>query len=146
MRQIGRSKQRVLFQLAPEQLSTLVPVFVGLSIVAIELAITFNATLLPQFHDSFESFGSRSQIERLLQYSISLMLFILGVSGIFYGAYSEAWGRRPFIVGGLFSFCLGTWANRFFPQSGVAFRGARAARFGSGSRLDCWKFDLKRSF
>lgn len=80
---------------------TLVTIFVTLTIVIVEVAISFNSALLPNLKDDFKI------SEQLAQMSVGIGFFALGISGLCYGAISENIGRKPIIIGGMTLFCLG---------------------------------------
>lgn len=83
----------------------LIPILVTWFIVVVELAISFNSTLLPNIKDTFTISDS------LAQMTIAGTLFALGFSGVLYGGFSDCLGRRPLFLFSVTVFALATFAS-----------------------------------
>lgn len=105
----------------------LVTLFVTLTIVVVEVAVSFNSALLPNLKIDFQI------SESMAQFSIGIALFALGISGICYGAVSESVGRKPAIIGGLFFFCIGTIVATVAPNTFWLMTGRFIQGIGAGA-------------
>ena len=91
------------------KLQKLIVILVTLSIVTIEIAVSFNSALLPSLRSDL------AISEQLAQATISATLVALAISGIIYGVLSQSYGRRPVILGGVMLFCLGALGSAIAP-------------------------------
>lgn len=79
------------------------PILVSCIIVVVEVAISFNSTLLPNIKLNF------AISDQLAQMTISLGLFALGLSGIVYGGLGDSFGRKPLFLFALFVFSFSSF-------------------------------------
>lgn len=85
---------------SPSLSPRLAPFFVTAIIVIAEIAISFNAALMPHIQSQF-------QISPLLaQMTIGVGLFSLGLAGLVYGGVADSLGRRPVFLFSMIFFSI----------------------------------------
>lgn len=100
--------------------------FIILTIVTVEIAMSFNSVLLPNLK------AEMALSEQMAQWSLGIGLLALGFSGILYGAVSENLGRRPIILSGLSLFCIGTLVTALSSNVIFLLVGRFIQGFGAG--------------
>jgi DHA1 family bicyclomycin/chloramphenicol resistance-like MFS transporter len=105
----------------------LVPFLVTAFIVAAETAISFNSVLLPNLQADFAVSSA------VVQMTIAVGLFALGISGVIYGGLSDCLGRRPVILGSISLFALASLACAIAPNVQVLLMARFFQGMGSGA-------------
>lgn len=93
-----------------EKRNWLVVLSITITIVVIEIATSFNSVLLPNLREEF------AISEQLTQWTISIALLALCISGLFYGVISDSIGRRPVLLSGLGLFCISSLGAALAPN------------------------------
>lgn len=88
-------------------------------------------TYLPSFH----SIGEDFQVSQaMVQQTLSIYLSCFALMSLFYGTFSDSFGRRPVIIFSLILFAIGSLGAMLAPSFGwlLFFRGLQGASAGAG--------------
>lgn len=85
----------------------LIVLLITLTIVIVEVAVSFSSALLPHLK------ADLSVSDQLVQWTIGTIVLAIALSGLFYGSFSDRFGRRPILIVGLTFFTLGAIGSAF---------------------------------
>lgn len=107
--------------------NSLVPILVTAFIVMAEVAISFNSALMPNIKDDFNISN------QLVQMTVAVGLFSLGLAGLLYGGLADVFGRRPVFLFSVTLFSLMALVCAYAPTIEIFLIGRFLQGVGAGA-------------